>query len=29
MELKTILAIVLCVVIIGCAAFLYVRNKRK
>lgn len=29
MELKTILAIVLCVVIVGCAAFLYVRNKNK
>ena len=29
MELKTILAIVLCVVIVGGAVFLYVRNKRK
>lgn len=29
MELKTILAIVLCVVILGGAVFLYVRNKRK
>lgn len=29
MELKPILAIVLCVVILGGAVFLYVRNKRK
>jgi len=29
MELKAILAIVLCVVILGGAVFLYVRNKRK
>lgn len=29
MELKTILAIVLCIVILGGAVFLYVRNKRK
>lgn len=29
MELKAILAIVLCLVIVGGAAFLYVRNKRK
>ena len=29
MELKTILAIVLCVVILGGAVFFYVRNKRK
>ena len=29
MELKTILAIVLCVVIVCGAVFLYVRNKRK
>lgn len=29
MELKAILAIVLCVVILGGAVFLYARNKRK
>jgi hypothetical protein len=29
MELKAILAIVLCVVILSGAVFLYVRNKRK
>ncbi len=29
MELKTILAIVLCLVIGGGAVFLYVRNKRR
>ena len=29
MELKAILAIVLCVIILGGAGFLYVRNKRK
>jgi hypothetical protein len=29
MELKAILAIVLCVVILGGAVFFYVRNKRK
>ena len=29
MELKAILAIVLCLVIVGGAVFLYVRNKRK
>jgi hypothetical protein len=29
MELKAILAIVLCVIILGGAVFLYVRNKRK
>lgn len=29
MELKTILAIVLCLVIVGGAVFLYVRNKRR
>jgi hypothetical protein len=29
MELKAILAIVLCLVIVGGAAFLYVRNKNK
>ena len=29
MELKTVLAIVLCLVIIGNAVFLFVRNKRK
>lgn len=29
MELKAILAIVLCVVILGGAIFFYVRNKRK
>ncbi len=29
MELRAILAIVLCVVILGGAVFLYVRNKRK
>lgn len=29
MELKTILAIVLCLVIVGSAVFMYVRNKNK
>lgn len=29
MELKAILAIVLCLVIVGGAVFLYVRNKRR
>lgn len=29
MELKAVLAIVLCLVIVGGAVFLYVRNKRK
>ncbi len=29
MELKAILAIVLCIVIVGGAIFLYVRNKNK
>lgn len=29
MELKAILTIVLCVIILGGAVFLYVRNKRK
>lgn len=29
MELKAILAIVLCLVIVGGAVFLYLRNKRK
>lgn len=29
MELKTILAIVLCLVIVGGAAFLYVKNRNK
>lgn len=29
MELKTILAIVLCLVIVGGAIFLYMRKKRK
>ncbi len=29
MELKTILAIVLCLVVVGGAAFLYVRRKNK
>lgn len=29
MELKTILAIVLCIAILGGAVFLYLRNKRK
>lgn len=29
MELKTILAIVLCLVIVGGAIFLHVRRKRK
>ena len=29
MELKAILAIVLCVVILGGAVFFYVRNKHK
>ena len=29
MELKTILAIVLCLVIVGGTVFLYVRNKNK
>lgn len=29
MELKAILAIMLCVVILGGAVFFYVRNKRK
>lgn len=29
MDLKAILAIVLCVVILGGAVFFYVRNKRK
>lgn len=28
MELKAILAIALCLVIVGCAAFLYVRNPK-
>ncbi len=29
MELKTILAIVLCLVVVGGAVFLYVRRKNK
>ncbi len=29
MELKAILAIVLCVVIVGAAVFLHIRNKNK
>ena len=29
MELKTILAIVLCVVIVGCAIFLHIRGKKN
>ncbi len=29
MELKTILAIVLCLVIAGCAVYLYIRQRKK
>ncbi len=29
MEMKTNLAIVLCVVIVGCAVYLHVRNKKN